>query len=89
MIESTDKIVLNAVDLNLELAQVRSETIFPQIVSKNIKISAADRTATLKFDAPIAKGVHTLDIVFNGSLSCGDTLLLSIVVICAFNFQGR
>ncbi|KAH1002212.1 hypothetical protein HUJ04_008323 [Dendroctonus ponderosae] len=66
--EATDKIVLNAVDLSLVMAQVSGENIAPQN-SRNIEMSEADRTATLKFDSPIAKGTHTLDIVFNGQIT--------------------
>lgn len=64
MAQSTDEIVLNALDLNIESAQVKGDKIF---IPKEIQLSQSEETASFKFDTHIAPGLYNLDIVFNGN----------------------
>ncbi|XP_066249820.1 puromycin-sensitive aminopeptidase [Euwallacea similis] len=66
VLESTDEILLNALELNLESAQLKGDKLF---IPKEIQLSHSEETATFKFDTHIAPGSYTLDVTFNGDIN--------------------
>ncbi|XP_050301023.1 puromycin-sensitive aminopeptidase [Anthonomus grandis grandis] len=66
VLESTDEIILNALELNIESVQVKGDKIF---IPKEIQVIQSDETVHFKFDTHIAPGVYTLDVVFNGEIN--------------------
>ena len=63
VMELTERLVLNAVDLTIEAAAIDGEA------ASQIALDAADQTVTLAFPRPVGAGRHQLRISFTGRIN--------------------
>ncbi|CAH1959838.1 unnamed protein product [Acanthoscelides obtectus] len=66
VVEPTDEIVLNALDLTFDKAELKGDKV---LTSSEVQLSSKCETATIKFASMLAPGPYELNIDFQGELN--------------------
>ncbi|KAF9803116.1 hypothetical protein SFRURICE_012361 [Spodoptera frugiperda] len=69
VLRSTSEIVLNCLDLELNNVKLQYEGGSEPITPIEVRLNAADETATILFDRPLAEGEATLHCEFKGEIN--------------------